>query len=112
MQKEINLSVIYEDGTAIISIGGEVTAVTGEEVKKVYDTSSEEGAMNFVLHFDQDCYLNSGGLAFLMDIATESKKKKQAVCVCGLSDHFKKIFKMLGLTRCFETFQCEDDKIK
>ena len=105
------MSVGSENNKVIISIGGDVTAVTGEEISSAYEKSSAEGAMAFVLHFEPGCYINSGGLAFLIDIASQSRKQKQAVCVSGLSDHFTKIFKMVGLTRCFDTFQEKDDAI-
>lgn len=111
MQDNISLSLGHENNKVVISIGGDVTAVTGEEISSAYQKASDEGAMAFVLHFEEGSYINSGGLAFLIDIASESRKKKQAVCVSGLSDHFMKIFKMVGLTRCFETFQDKNDAI-
>jgi anti-anti-sigma factor len=111
MHNNISTSVSYENNKVIISIGGDVTAVTGEELSTAYQNNSAEGAMKFVLHFEPDCYINSGGLAFLIDIASQSRKKNQTVCISGLSDHFMKIFKMVGLTRCFETFKEINDAI-
>jgi len=48
------------------------------------------------------CNTNSGGIAYLIDIATSAKKANQKIKVTGLSDHFEKIFQMVGLTRCME----------
>jgi anti-anti-sigma factor len=111
MQNNITLSVSYENDKTVVSIGGDVTAVTGEEIIGAYKKTSDEGSQKFVLNFEPGCYINSGGLAYLIDIASKSRQKNQTVCVCGLSDHFMKIFKMVGLTRCFDTFRDKDEAI-
>ena len=40
-----------------------------------------------------------GGIAVLIGILSESRKKEQAVRMTGLSAHFQKIFAMVGLTK-------------
>jgi anti-anti-sigma factor len=61
------------------------------------------------MNFSPDCYFNSGGIAFLIGITVESKKKGQTVSITGLSDHFKKIFKMVGLTRYVDIYDSVED---
>jgi anti-anti-sigma factor len=65
-----------------------------------------------LLRFGKDCYINSGGLAFLIDIASEGRKKGQKIAATGLSDHFQKIFHMVGLTRCISVHATEEDALK
>ena len=112
MSNNIEVSVTKVNDIPVIGIKGDVTAVTGVEVKNAYETISREGAVKIGCHFDPGCYINSGGLAFFIEIASESRKNKQTVCICGLSDHFMKIFKMVGLTRCFEIITDPDDAMK
>ena len=112
MSNTIEVSIKTINDIPVIDIKGDVTAVTGVEVKNAYETLTQEGSMKIVCHFEPACYINSGGLAFFIEIASESRKKKQQVCICGLSDHFLKIFKMVGLTRCFEIHTCQEDAIK
>ena len=52
--------------------------MTGAEVKDAYVTASKGGAERIGCHFDPGCYINSGGLAFFIEIASESRKNKQA----------------------------------
>ena len=110
MSNNIEVSVRTINDIPVIAIKGDVTAVTGAEVKTAYETVSREGAMKIGCHFDPTCYINSGGLAFFIEIASESRKNKQTVCICGLSDHFLKIFKMVGLTRCFDIITDEEEE--
>ena len=112
MSNTIEVSVKKINDIPIIDIKGDVTAVTGVEIKNAYEKLSKEGSMKIVCHFEPACYINSGGLAFFIEIASESRKKKQKICICGLSDHFLKIFKMVGLTRCFDIHTCEEDAMK
>lgn len=112
MSNNIEVSVKRVNDIPVIGIKGDVTAVTGVEVKNAYETVSKEGTEKIGCHFDPGCYINSGGLAFFIEIASQSRKNKQTVCICGLSDHFLKIFKMVGLTRCFDIITDPNDAMK
>jgi anti-anti-sigma factor len=112
MGKEIELSVNMVGQSAIIGIAGDVTAATGASVEETYNRDDVQCAERIVMEFNEECYINSGGLAFLIDIASKSRKKGQMICVTGLSDHFVKIFKMVGLTRCLEIFPTVEDALK
>ena len=108
MNKDIKVSTVYEDDVVFIDIAGDVTAVTGETIKDAYDNDNVSSSSKILLRFAKDCYINSGGLAFLIDIASEGRKKEQKLAATGLSDHFQKIFHMVGLTRCISVFDSEE----
>jgi len=108
MSKDIQVSTSQKGDIAIISIKGDVTAVTGEVIGNAYHDVLISSAPKILLQFDKDCYINSGGLASLIDIASEGRKKAQKIHAYGLSDHFQKIFQMVGLTRCIPVFTTEE----
>ena len=108
MSKDIQVSTSQKGDIAIISIKGDVTAVTGEVIGNAYHDVLISSAPKILLQFDKDCYINSGGLASLIDIASEGRKKAQKIHAYGLSDHFQKIFQMVGLTRCIPVFRTEE----
>ena len=97
---------------AVLMIKGDVTAATGESLAKAYNSDTVSSAARLVLNFDKTCYINSGGLAFLIDIASQGRKKEQRICVAGLSDHFQKIFHMIGLSRCMDICSSEEEALK
>ena len=47
-------------------------------------------------------------IAILIGIAAESRKTNQVIRMTGLSEHFQKIFGMVGLTRYAEVFPSEE----
>jgi anti-sigma B factor antagonist len=112
MSKDIQVSTSNKGDIAVISNKGDVTAVTGEVIGDAYQGDTISNAPKILLQFDKDCYINSGGLASLIDIASEGRKKDQKIHAYGLSDHFQKIFHMVGLTRCIPIFSSEEAAIE
>ncbi len=112
MNKDIKVSTAYEDDVVFIDITGDITAVTGGVVKGAYDKDNVSNSSKILFRFGKDCYINSGGLAFLIDIASEGRKKEQKLAATGLSEHFQKIFHMVGLTRCISLYDNEESALK
>lgn len=112
MSKDLEITVSREGDVAVIDLQGDVTAVTGQEVEDAYNKVSEEGAAKILFQFREDNYINSGGIAFLIGVAAESKGREQTIRYSGLSEHFQKIFDMVGLTRYIEIFPTTEDALK
>jgi anti-anti-sigma factor len=110
--KDIEISISKKNDVSIINIKGDVTAITGEAIENAYQKVSTEGAKKILLYFDKDDYINSGGIAILIGIASESMKNKQKIRITGLSSHFQKIFHMVGLTKYTEIFPSEESALK
>ena len=112
MGYEIDLSVKSIGDVTVLYIAGDVTAVTGQSVEKACTPENTYDSNHILMNFSPDCYFNSGGIAFLIGIALNSRKIGQTVSITGISDHFKKIFKMVGLMRCVEIYDGPEDAIK
>ncbi len=112
MNKDIQVSISQKDDVSILQIKGDVTAISGETIEEAYQKVSTDGAKKILLYFDADGYINSGGIAILIGIASESRKNEQRIRITGLSPHFQKIFNMVGLTKYTEIFQTEELALK
>ena len=112
MNKDIQLSISQKDDVSILNIKGDVTATTGETIEEAYQKVSTAGAKKILLYFDKDGYINSGGIAILIGIASESRKNEQKIRITGLSPHFQKIFDMVGLTKYTDIFPTEELALK
>ena len=104
MSNDLQVTTTKEGEIVIIELVGDVTAVTGQLVEDAYKKASDDGSLKIVLAFNEDNYLNSGGIAFLIGIAAESRGREQVIRAAGLSEHFHKIFDMMGLARYMELF--------
>jgi anti-anti-sigma factor len=112
MNKEIQVSLSQKDDVSILNIKGDVTATSGEAIEEAYQKVSNAGSKKILFYFDQDGYINSGGIAILIGIASESRKNEQRIRITGLSAHFQKIFNMVGLTKYTEIFLTEELALK
>ena len=112
MNKDIQVSISQKDDVSILHIKGDVTTVTGETIEEAYQKVSTGGAQKILLYFDKEGYINSGGIAILIGIASESRKNGQTIRMTGLSGHFQKIFNMVGLTKYTEIFPTEELALK
>ena len=99
MENDIEVSTRRKGDVSIINIIGDCTAVTGKVIEDAYQKISAEGLKKILFCFDKEGYINSGGIAILIGIASQSRKKEQAIGLTGLSDHFQKIFRLVGLAQ-------------
>lgn len=112
MNKELQLEVTTKGDVSVVAIRGDLTAVSGGSVEDAYQGMTLGGVRKILLLFSKDCYINSGGIAILIGIASAARKTGQTIRVAGLSDHFLKIFHMMGLTKYVAVFPTEEEALK
>ena len=112
MNKETQVSISQKDDVSILNIKGDVTAISGETIEEANQKVTTAGAKKMLFYFDQDGYINSGGIAILIGITSESRKNEQKIRMTGLSSHFQKIFSMVGLTKYTEIFPTDELALK
>lgn len=99
MSDEIQVSVREENNAAVIDLVGDVTTFAEEAINQAYQSVSSDGVSNIIFNFRENDYINSAGIAILIGVVTEARKREQKLLMTGLSAHFQKIFRMVGLTQ-------------
>jgi len=99
MSEEIQVLVRGEGRATIIDLIGDVTTFAEESINQAYQSASADGAVNIIFNFRENDYINSAGIAILIGVVTEARKRDQKLLMTGLSAHFQKIFRMVGLTQ-------------
>jgi anti-anti-sigma factor len=94
---EIHLEAL--DAVTILDIRGDITAFSESALGDAYRKASEKGAGKLLLKIEKEAYINSGGIAVLIQILAQTRRKDQRVAITGISEHFKKIFNMVGITK-------------
>ena len=112
LEDELSVSTRERDGVAIIDLVGDVTTFAEEKINSAYAQLTNQGARHILLNFRQNDYINSAGIAILIGIVTEVNRNNQKLAVSGLSQHFQKIFRMVGLAQYADIYQDEDEAIK
>ncbi len=94
---EINLE--QHGAVTLFNIKGDLTSFSEPFLSEAYQNAKEQGAGNILLKIDKEAYINSGGIAVLIQILAQTKRNNQNIGITGVSDHFKKIFSMVGITK-------------
>lgn len=109
---ESDISVRTVDDVGIIDILGNLNSRSEPMLLKAYETLTREGRDRIILHFDRSFSVNGAGIAILIQLLTESKKRNQSVAVCGLPENLRKVFSMVGITRFARIFDSEGDAME
>ena len=110
MEHALEITTRKVNDVSVFQLKGDVTANTGKTIEEAYQREGVEGAAKFLLLF-KDSYINSGGIASLILIASESKKKGQKIVMTGVTDHFHKIFEMVGLSKYIKIYPSEESAL-
>ena len=111
MRDDVKASVRKRDSVAIIDMKGEVTSFADEMINSLVNDTVEEGFQKIVFNFSDVSYINSSGIAVLIGIVTGLASRGIAFKVYGLTPHFKKIFRMIGLTQYVKVLGSEEDAL-
>lgn len=99
MKQEIDITMEIHEEIVLLDLQGDLTTLSETFLKKAYEDANNHGTGKIILKFDEAAYINSGGLALLIQILAEAKKNDQIIAITGLSKHFQKIFNMVGITK-------------
>ncbi|MFQ5610645.1 MAG: STAS domain-containing protein [Anaerolineae bacterium] len=111
MSDEIQVTVRTNGKATIIDLAGDVTTFAEEAINQAYQSASDNGATNIIFNFRENDYINSAGIAILIGVVTEARKRDQHLYITGLSAHFQKIFRMVGLTQYADLYPSVDEAL-
>jgi anti-anti-sigma factor len=111
MADDVKVMVRKRDAVAILDMKGEVTSFADATLNSLVKSTVEEGIQCVIFNFSDVSYINSSGIAVLIGIVTGFTNKGVTFNVYGLTSHFKKIFRMIGLTQYVKVFGSENEAV-
>jgi len=112
MQETNQFQLEQQNDITLLHIKGDITAQSESVINAAYKKADEQGAAQKILiQFEEDVYINSGGIAVLIQILAHTQKKNQQIGIAGLSEHFKKIFNMVGISKFAGIYNTMEDAI-
>jgi anti-anti-sigma factor len=95
-QTQTKAKVERDGAMAIVRLDGDITSASGDAVLGTY-ASLPSGIELIALDFSKVPYLNSSGIALVIQMVMQANTAGQKVAVYGLTPHFRKVFTMVGL---------------
>jgi len=82
----------------VLRFTGDITSTSQAVVLGSY-RELPESARQILLDFSKVDYLNSSGIALVIQMMIAANKRGQTIQTFGLTPHFQKVFTMVGITK-------------
>ena len=110
--KQANEILLEQLGdTTLLDIRGDVTILSESFLYEAYADANKRGAGEILLLFEKSAYINSGGISVLIQLLAKTQQNNQQIGITGLSEHFKKIFNMVGITKFAKIYYTREEAI-
>ncbi|WP_158944634.1 STAS domain-containing protein [Granulicella sp. S190] len=87
------------DPITVLRFAGDITSSSEAAVLGTYNGLPHETAKRILLDFSKVEYINSSGIALVIQLLYAASQKGQSVQTFGLTPHFQKVFTMVGITK-------------
>ena len=83
----------------VLRFEGDIASTSKEAVLGAYQALPKNAVKIILLDFTKVDYINSSGIALVIQLLIEAAGASQKVYAFGLSAHFVKVFTMVGITK-------------
>lgn len=83
----------------VLRFEGDISSSSKEAVLGSYQSLNKVTVKFILLDFTKVEYINSSGIALVIQLLMEASNSGQKVLAFGLSAHFQKVFTMVGITK-------------
>ena len=74
----------HHGAVTLLDIQGDITSFSEPFLTEAYQNANDQGASNILLKIDTDAYINSGGIAVLIQILAQTKQNNQKIGIAGV----------------------------
>jgi anti-anti-sigma factor len=96
MKEELDIKIENGKNYSILNLKGNLTLLVEDKILDTYNKIKEK---NILFNFENVKYINSGGIAILIDIVTRAQETNKKIFGCNLIEHFQKVFHIVSLDK-------------
>ncbi len=104
----MELAVVQADGVVVLQVQGEVDAGTVDVLRKEIDELLSAGQHRFVVDLSGVPFMDSAGLATLVQLFKRVRIGEGDVRLAGLQPDVLHVFRLVRLTRVFDVYETAD----
>jgi len=104
-------SVRVVDGMPVIDLRGELDGSGADLLAAVTRTAEREGAKLIALNFTEVGFINSKGIALIVNQIMRAREQGYELVAYGLSDHYRQIFIITRLTDFVHVAEDEENAV-
>jgi anti-anti-sigma factor len=95
----------------VLRFEGDIASTSKDAVLGTYQALPKATTKTVALDFTKVDYINSSGIALVIQLLIEAANSGQKVVAFGLSAHFTKVFTMVGITKYSNLFPNQDQAL-
>jgi len=116
MDSNYRVSSDMKENTPVLVVEGDITSESDSDIMKTYASIKEKhNPANLIINFEKTNYIDSAGIATLINIIQDMGEKNGRVAFVGLSNHFQKVMDIVGISDFVDIVNTNDqamEKIK
>ena len=97
-----------QNGVTVIQVNGEININTSPDLKKLFE---KQTVKKVLVNLEKVTYIDSSGLATLVDMLKKTKSQGGVLCLAGMPDKIKSLFEITKLDKLFSIFQTQDEAL-
>ncbi|MFZ2447709.1 MAG: response regulator [Syntrophobacteraceae bacterium] len=105
---ENQISIEVKGDTVVINLRGGLTSSSESHLLKAFQDAFATEKVNILLLFDQNASVNGAGISILTQILLDARKQGRSISIAGLSDNFRRVFKIVGISKLVKEFDTEE----
>jgi len=109
----MNITTRQTGNATIVDVKGDITLYNSPEVRKVLlALMKEKHAPRVIVNLEQVKYIDSAGVASLVEALKTSRDLKSGFALCGLSKNTREVLELTKLIKVFEVHENEQDALQ
>jgi len=105
--KPFSASVRHYERIPVIDLHGEINSLADDDLSAAYANAVEQNPSVVMLNFGDVDYINSKGIALIVGLLAQARKKGRKLITYGLSPHYVEIFNITRLSDFMHNFANE-----
>jgi anti-anti-sigma factor len=109
---EVPTAVRHRDGVAIVDLVGDVNAAAEARLDAAWAEAIATSPKTVVLNFVDAGYINSTGIALVVQVLAKARARGIAIRAYGLTEHYREIFEITRLADFLAIDQDEESAVR
>jgi anti-sigma B factor antagonist len=110
MDRQLKSSTRSERGTVIVEVAGQIDLGTSPALRKTL-LESLKGTHRLAINLTAVEYIDSSGIASLLEVLKEARKTEKRLVLFGLTGAVLQVLELTRLTRVFEILETEEQAL-
>lgn len=104
----MEVKLVQVEEVAVYQVNGEINISTSPDLKKQFE---KQPAKKVVVNLEKVTYIDSSGLATLVEMLKKTRSQGGALGLAGMSDKVKSLFEITKLDKLFTICKSQDEAV-